>query len=68
MTLCANFQIMLGSMKSNGYVALLNVLHIDLNIAIINVSELILTPFSSFIVYRKTDGLEVDCYVLLFLK
>ena len=23
---------------------------------------------SKCIVYRKTDGLEVDCYVLLFLK
>ena len=23
---------------------------------------------TKIIVYRKTDGLEVDCYVLLFLK
>ena len=24
--------------------------------------------WKSIVIYRKTDGLEVDCYVLLFLK
>ena len=50
--------------------ALLNLLHIDLQQwnATIYINELILTLFSLVIVYRKTDGLEVDCYVALFLK
>ena len=68
MTLFANFQIMLGLMKSNGCVALLNALLIDLHNATIYVNELMLTLFSLFIVYRKTDGPKVNYYVLLFLK
>ena len=46
--------------------ALLNLMRIDLQQwnATIYVSELILTLFSLFIiVYTKTDGLEVNCYV-----
>ena len=45
--------------------ALLNLLHIDLQQwnATIYINELILTLFSLFIVYRKTDGLEVNCYI-----
>ena len=38
---------MLGLIKWNGYVDLLNMLHINLNVTIY-VSELILTPFSPF--------------------
>ena len=70
MTLFPNFQITVGLEKSNGCVALVNLLHIDLQQwnATIYVNELILTLFSLVIVYRKTDGLEVDCYVALFLK
>ena len=64
-TLCTNFLITLGLMKSNDYVILLNVLHIDLY-QCKNLHESVLTPFSSFLVYRKTDRLEVDWYVLYY--
>ena len=52
LTLFPNFQITLGLMKSNGCVALLDVLNIDLQYTIY-VNELILPLFSLFIVYRK---------------